>query len=85
MGPRAGLNAVVKRKIPSPFRDPNPRPSIPYPSAISLSHPGSGEGGGAKGNVFPELQHHVMKTFGGVEVKLQTFINVALHKGKWST
>jgi len=26
-----------------------------------------------------------MKTFGGVEVKLQTFINVALHKGKWST
>jgi hypothetical protein len=23
MGPRAGLDAVVKRKIPSPFRDSN--------------------------------------------------------------
>jgi hypothetical protein len=36
VGPRAVLNAVVKRKIPSPRRESNPRPqsSSPEPSAI---------------------------------------------------
>jgi hypothetical protein len=29
MGPRAGLDAVVNRKIPSPYRDLNPRSSLP--------------------------------------------------------
>jgi hypothetical protein len=32
--PRAGLVAVVKRKIPSPCQDSKPRSSSPYPSAI---------------------------------------------------
>jgi hypothetical protein len=31
MGPRAGLNTVVKRKIPSPYRDSNP--TIVHPVA----------------------------------------------------
>jgi hypothetical protein len=31
VGPRAGLNAVVKRKIPSPRRESNPRTSIVQP------------------------------------------------------
>jgi len=31
--PRAGLHAVVKRKIPSPCRDSNPRSSCPYPGS----------------------------------------------------
>jgi hypothetical protein len=38
VGFRAGLEAVVKRKIPSPSRDMNPRSSSPQPSAIPLSH-----------------------------------------------
>jgi hypothetical protein len=33
-GPRAGLDAVVKREIPSPCRDSNPWSSIPQRSAI---------------------------------------------------
>jgi hypothetical protein len=37
VGPRAGLDAVVKRKIPSFCRDSNPRSYSPYPSAIPLS------------------------------------------------
>jgi len=37
VGPRACLDAVVKRKIPSPCRDSNSRAS----SAIPLSYPGS--------------------------------------------
>jgi hypothetical protein len=39
VGPRAGLNAVVKRKIPSPCRDSNPRLSKPQPSGLLLSYP----------------------------------------------
>jgi hypothetical protein len=41
VGPRVGLDAVVKRKIPSPCRDSNPRSSSPYPNAIPLSYPGT--------------------------------------------
>jgi hypothetical protein len=41
VGPRAGLDAVVKRKIPSPCRDSNPRSSSPQSSAIPLCYPGS--------------------------------------------
>jgi hypothetical protein len=37
----AGLDAVVKRKIPSPCRDSNLRSSRPSLSAIPLSYPGS--------------------------------------------
>jgi hypothetical protein len=40
VGPRAGLDAVVQRKIRSPCRDSNHRSSSPYPSAIALSYPG---------------------------------------------
>jgi len=29
VGPRAGLDAVVRRKIPSPYRDSNPQSSSP--------------------------------------------------------
>jgi hypothetical protein len=36
VGPRAGLDEVVKIKIPSPRRDTNPRSSCTYPSAIPL-------------------------------------------------
>jgi hypothetical protein len=32
--PRAGLDAVVKRKFPSPYRDSSPRSSSPQPSAV---------------------------------------------------
>jgi hypothetical protein len=35
---RAGLEAVVKGKIPSPCQDWNPRSSSPYPRAIRLSY-----------------------------------------------
>jgi hypothetical protein len=41
VGPRAGLVAVVKRKIPSHCRKSKPRSSSPQPSAITLSYPGS--------------------------------------------
>jgi hypothetical protein len=37
VGPTAGLDAVMKRKIPSPCRESNTRSS----SAIPLSYPGS--------------------------------------------
>jgi hypothetical protein len=40
VGPRAGLDEVVKRKIPSTYRDSNPRSSSPEPSAIPLNYPG---------------------------------------------
>jgi hypothetical protein len=33
MGPRAGVDAVVKRKIPSPRRKSNPRSPIAQPAA----------------------------------------------------
>jgi hypothetical protein len=38
MGPRAGLDAVVERKNPSPYRDSNPRSSSPLPSDIPLNY-----------------------------------------------
>jgi hypothetical protein len=38
VGARAGLDAVVKRKIPSPCRDSNPLSSSPYSSPIPLSY-----------------------------------------------
>jgi hypothetical protein len=41
VGPRAGLDALVERNIPSPCRGSNPRWSSPYPSAIPLSYHGS--------------------------------------------
>jgi hypothetical protein len=41
VGPRAGLDAVMKRKIPNPCRDLNTRSSSPYPSAVPLSYPSS--------------------------------------------
>jgi hypothetical protein len=41
VGSRVGLDAVVKRKIPSPCRDSNPRSSNPQPNAIPLSYPSS--------------------------------------------
>jgi hypothetical protein len=41
VGPRAGLDAVVKRKIPSLCRDSNSRSSSPQRSVIPLSYPGS--------------------------------------------
>jgi hypothetical protein len=40
VGPRAGLDAVVKRKIPSSCRESNPPSSSPQPSDIPLSYPG---------------------------------------------
>jgi hypothetical protein len=41
VGSRVGLDAVVKREIPNPCLDSNPRSSRPYPSAIPLSCNGS--------------------------------------------
>jgi hypothetical protein len=41
VGSRASLDAVVRGKIPSPYRDSKPRSSRPYPSATALSYPGS--------------------------------------------
>jgi hypothetical protein len=41
VGSRAGLDPVVKRKIPSPSRDSNPRSSGSEPSVIPLSSHGS--------------------------------------------
>jgi hypothetical protein len=41
VGPRVGLDAVVKRKIPSLCRHSNPQSSISYSSAIPLSYPRS--------------------------------------------
>jgi hypothetical protein len=41
VGITAGLDAVVKRKIPSPCRDSNPQSSRPQPSAVPLSYPSS--------------------------------------------
>jgi hypothetical protein len=41
MGSRAGLDAVVTRKIRSPCRDSNPRSSSPQLCAIPLSYPSS--------------------------------------------
>jgi hypothetical protein len=41
VGPRAGLDTVVKSNIPSPCWDSNPRSSSPQPSATLLSYPGS--------------------------------------------
>jgi hypothetical protein len=39
VGPRSGLDAVVRRKIPSTNRDLNSRSSSLKPSAIALSYP----------------------------------------------
>jgi hypothetical protein len=41
MDPRAGLDAVVKRKIPSPCWDFNPLSSSMQPTTTSMSYPGS--------------------------------------------
>jgi hypothetical protein len=41
VGPRAVLDAVVKRKIPSPLRESNPRTPIVQPIDQRLSFPGS--------------------------------------------
>jgi hypothetical protein len=39
VGPRACLDAVVKRKIPCPSWDRNPRSSSPQPSKLLAKHP----------------------------------------------
>jgi hypothetical protein len=41
VGPRAGPDTVVKRKIPSPCRDSDPRLWSPESSTVPLSYPGS--------------------------------------------
>jgi hypothetical protein len=41
VGPRAGLDAVSKRKIPSPRRDSNPYHPARSQSLYRLSYPGS--------------------------------------------
>jgi hypothetical protein len=41
VSPRASLDAVVRRKIPSPYWDLKSQSSSPKPSAIPLSYPGS--------------------------------------------
>jgi len=41
VGPRTGVDAMVKGKILSPYRDSNPPSSSPKPSAIPLTYPGS--------------------------------------------
>jgi hypothetical protein len=41
VGSRVGLDIVVNRKIPTPFRDSNSRLSSPKPSITLLSYPGS--------------------------------------------
>jgi hypothetical protein len=41
VGPRAGLDVVVKGEIPCPSWNSNPRSSSPQPSAIPMSYPGS--------------------------------------------
>jgi hypothetical protein len=38
VGPGAGLNAVMKRNIPSLCQDSNPRSYSPYPRAIPLRY-----------------------------------------------
>jgi len=35
VGLRSGLDTVVKRKIPSPYRDSNPRSSRPYTTELA--------------------------------------------------
>jgi hypothetical protein len=51
VGPRAGLDTVVKIKVSSLRRDPNLRSSRPYPNAIPLSYSGFSEDLGVGGNI----------------------------------
>jgi hypothetical protein len=52
VGPRAGLDEVMKRTIPSPCRDSYPRSSSPQPRAIPLSCLGSSSLHGVTTHVF---------------------------------
>jgi hypothetical protein len=39
--------------------------------------------GEIKGKSVPVFKHHVMKTSGGVGVKLRTFLTAAVDRGEW--
>jgi len=62
VGPGAGLDAVVKRKIPSPCRASNPRSSSPNLNATILSSPDSSFRGTMKlkshFDLVPRLRMH---------------------------
>jgi len=44
VGPRAVLDAVVKRKIPSPRRESNPRTPITFTYTYNISYQGHTDG-----------------------------------------
>jgi hypothetical protein len=35
-------------------------------------------------NMYSALKYHAMKTYGGVEAELHTFLTSELHGGEWS-
>jgi hypothetical protein len=71
VGPRAVLDAVVKRKIPSPRREWNPKnPDRPArsPALYRLSYHGSFPLRRVKSKVVPVLfltEHHAVKAYWG--------------------
>jgi hypothetical protein len=70
VGPRTGLDEMVKRKIPRPRRD----STVDHPahnSPVSLSYPSSLPNVGKKVKLSLCLtMHHAMTTYWGVEVEL---------------
>jgi len=66
VGPRAGLNAVVKIKIQNPSRESNPRLSSPYSSAMGLTK--------YHAVTCPLTKHRSTESYGGVEVQFLPFL-----------
>jgi hypothetical protein len=58
VGPRAGLDAVARRKIPSSCRDSNPRLSSPIPLSYRIFGPNRVEVAGGWGRMHNEEPHN---------------------------
>jgi hypothetical protein len=81
VGPRAVLDAVVKRKIPSPCQESNPRTPIVQPVAQrytdwAITAPAR--------CILYLTNHHAMRKYWGVELWIHTFINSELDGHEWS-
>jgi hypothetical protein len=84
VGPRAVLEAVVKRKIPSPRRESNPTTPIVQPAAQRYTDWAItailDEGGKGKCKVFPVPWRRI----GGVGYSSTHSLTSALNGGEWS-
>jgi hypothetical protein len=89
VGPRAGLDAVSKGKIPSLLQKLNP--DYPIVQLVASRYPGSWlktatlKTRTGKGKLsLCLIKHHAIKTYWRMEIQLHAFLTWVLYGGEWS-